>query len=316
MRLRLMLMVLGLAVAAPECSNPYIDHFRRMVTIYQSPVAIDNVCGGEWKMFGSCCELKAVEDYARKDKAMIEEAVNRVVKTIQTTAQQIKRLHEKPRSNSKKSKAESKSSSTIFSHKVRESESTILQILLDSQKMKSDLNQCWLHMAQFRSNSLCNACSGRSQNFFSQSQKGIISQFTCNSIISNCIGSFSTIMRLLASLDSMKESMNRHFREWQLDLRAKLHRDCKDKNRIFADQIQEIVKALHDWQNPAERGKKSKFICEKLVNFERKTFIQRVEVVLQNYADLYVRFKRTISCKKSRSRRVLTNNNFDLASMK
>ena len=313
MRLRLMLMVLGVAVAAPECSNPYIDHFRRMVTIYQSPVIIDNVCGGEWKTFGSCCELKAVEDYARKDKAMIEEAVNRVVKTIQTTAQKFIQLFEKSKNFLKKRKPGSELLANAFSDSKLDGFKEDLKSFIKRQDLSSDFNRCWQHMAMIRSRSFCSVCSGRSQNFFSQTQKGIISQDTCSSILSLCSESFSSLVRFIQGLDTFQQSFIEHFGSRRNNLISELQNLDKVTDSIRENKIQETIQSMLQTKDPIEHNNLAKVICEKMVNLMRRTFIEQVNHLLQYNTFMFERLDNIME-NKSGARRLLSSGNFNFFS--
>lgn len=303
-----MLVVLGLTAAAPQCSNPYINNFKKYVTIYQSPVKVGAFCGGEWSRFGTCCEVNSLKQRVEKDKQSILQAVQRVVESIHTTSKEYNQLFQKSQKFLHKRKSGSVLLVEAFSDSHLNRFKSDLKEFVSSQTLQSDFDNCWLHMIQIRSSTLCGACSGRNNIFFSRDGKGLISQETCSSILQHCHASFSILVRFIEGLDSFQQTIILSFGDNRKNLVLEMKRLDEVTDSIRENKIQMIIEQMLKSQSHDERNELAKIICERMVNLERATFIQQVDDLLHYNTHMFDVFHKILD-NKMPARRVLTSPN-------
>ncbi len=219
--------------------NEFLKHLiSHKVRILNKPDKLSGKCGEEWAKFGTCCEVGSLIRYAEaQSKSLldstttfssdIKKLINCTLEGSSSLTQQItaelaaeEDTSDKPQGDKdapKKPEQETdrklllgvgKGAFKMFAKftmtRVREMASIVSMLKTNIQPFFESQNKCISKLNAIRSSSLCNTCSARSQVFFTQG-KIRMSLDDCKQVIGECKSYWSTLLKNVDSLESVKE---------------------------------------------------------------------------------------------------------------
>ena len=151
------------------------------VTPYQN----ETTCGGLWKKFGTCCEVKKLEEYARSDRKNITDAINELVSIIKKLADEYFIIKKLGSTFKKMTGGPIRDLIDFISSPQMAQFNQIMRIFKNPKVFKQQLHQCYDYTWEIRSSSLCSMCLGVSEVFF-KNNKALIFKNECTVILDKC----------------------------------------------------------------------------------------------------------------------------------
>ena len=228
-------------ISCKNDKNSFLKHLiSHKVRILSRPDKLSGMCGEEWAKFGTCCEVESLVSYAEaQSKSLLESTstfstdINKLINsTLEGSSQLTKKITDELKSepeeapqpeatpNSPEQPEEEEPRSlllmgsrprSIFNRFAKFTMSRIKLMASVVKMLKTNLipffaaqTKCITKLNQVRSSSLCNTCSARSQVFFSDG-KIRMGLDDCKQVIDECKGYWSTLLKYVDSLESVKE---------------------------------------------------------------------------------------------------------------
>ena len=276
--------------------NPFIVRLEQKgVQILKNPVTSTNKCGEEWRVYGTCCGVNSLIQYAQKDSKEIFDSVRDslkvLIKSINTFSElftNVDYLRKRRRidlslGEQKLIKATSKPNLADLIQMIDSFKETNGHN--DERNLIKEYTKCWDHITQIRSASLCSTCSARSHIFF-LGKKAVIDAPTCNSILNKCSVTFTTIITFIRGLDRLANNMLLVFTRWRKgrDWVKKMDQVTEELKR---NKIGELLHLYYDDGSQKDSSvNKSRLqirLCGKLVKIGSKPFISDLKVLLNRY---------------------------------
>jgi len=178
--------------------NPFLEGLKaKGVVIFNTPQANFRKCGTEWTNFKTCCDESTLTTYAEEDRkailgltAQMQDEVSTVEKAL-TSIKNNDPTSKLPNQDSPLKKAINKFLDVVGT-------------MLRGEIGRPAFVRCNTRLADFRSASLCNTCSGRSQRYFSQDGRAYVSLKDCRLVVDDCTATWSTMINVVDAVKSLK----------------------------------------------------------------------------------------------------------------
>lgn len=262
---------------ATICSNKLNPFIKNLVSggveLLKLPKKIPNECGTEWKVYGTCCEVSSLVEYATKDIEGFQRATVKLTSELDNLIGAVGLAatfagisnQGKLRKASKDKKAEAE----IEYLKAKNLFLKVKQVGDDSYKhlavIKAD-KVCVNRLSKLRSASYCNTCAKRSPRFFKDG-KALMSMETCKQTISDCHDywfALITIIDNLASIDDQIQFFKQKF--GNSDLAEKFETDGIEylQKWLLAHKLRERFETCPSVANCQEQSASA--ICSSLIS--------------------------------------------------
>ena len=180
--------------------NPFLSVLQAKglrVNQISKPFPSSSICKGEWKSYGTCCELESAVKYANDDKKRIKTAVERTIKNLNSISFDFQYLQMISTSfyEQDKSSNVNKLFGANNSNDIKQFYDNLV-LMMSKNALEDTLGKCWDKMINVRSSSICSTCSGRSDIFFINN-KAALGESACSSIIKECSYSFKLMIETL-----------------------------------------------------------------------------------------------------------------------
>ena len=267
-------------------SNPYLDHLRVSIELYDTPFKMDSHCQGEWDVYGSCCNPDTLINHQKKDAELITAALESVNINLMKFKESLEAVQlyimqeavmpqdkSNPLINEYQWKADRLSSGSKFNNYFR--------FMTDLSKQEFDgfltkNSACWREMIRARSASLCSTCSARSHLFF-DGQRGIISEEYCSSILQKCGAPLKTLLNLAVGIHEFHPLLTQLA---EVGINSNLISHLNDASSdeytkaIKSSHILEAIKSFSSGPAPSVGAKL--VLCGSFLHLGSKTFIEYI----------------------------------------
>ena len=285
----MILLITTLQVHSDDRCDPKKNYFlsqlkiQHHLNILESPVFGSTKCGLLWKQNGECCGEQELVRLTQEESKRIDTAVEKTKERLIGYARIFRRLMNLSTQISDTGiSAPSRLAFLKVLQKASEDKSflkILYRINADKYgKFSNSITQCWDKMKSVRSSSLCSICSGNGWRF-SKDKQLLLTESTCDGIISACQDSFyyilkfiegmTTIMNELSEIDNSQISKAGLFKMFE-----NLHKSIA-KSNVLSLLDQRINK------NSKEFGPNlANSLCSHLVKVREKTFIEELSEIL------------------------------------
>lgn len=219
----------GLLSACRSARNPFLALIASE-GVKINPKAEQNKesCIGEWNTYGNCCEVASLKKfYEDKKKSMEETAVK-----FEAEAQSLVESYHTAEKNTndvihraEKPKQTRRLQQTGWYTQMKANGGSKSQLLLEVRKKAANLGlfaskisellpqltkqrpACISQLTLIRSASLCNMCSGRSEDFF-RDGKLMVKMSTCEAVLESCHGYWKLLIEALDYMRSAQQVLD------------------------------------------------------------------------------------------------------------
>lgn len=269
-----------------SASNPYLDHLRVSIELYDTPLKMDNHCEGEWDVYGSCCNPDTLINHQKRDAELITAALKSVNINLMKFKESLEAVQlyimqesvmpldqSDPLINEYQSKADHMASSSKFNSYFS------FVTSLSKEEFDGFLAQntaCWQEMIRARSASLCSTCSARSHLFF-DGQRGLISEDYCSSILQKCAAPLKILLNLAVGIHEFHPLLTQLA---EVGIESNLISHLSDTSSdeytkaIKSSHILEAIKSFSSTSTPSVGAKL--VLCGSFLHLASKTFIEYI----------------------------------------
>ncbi len=259
--------------------NPFIKNLvSGGVELNKIPIKYPNKCGTEWKVYGSCCEVQSLEDYAIKDMASFKAATVKLASEVKNNIGMIglsaivavgdrQRKYDKaPTSKKAEALVKLNEAKELLSKVIKAGDGSAKQL----EVIKGD-KVCLDRLAKLRSASFCNTCAKRSPRFFKDG-KALMSMETCKQTISDCHDywfALITIIDNLASIEDLILLFKKRFEN--TDLAAKVETNGMEflHKWLESHKLKERFEGCPSVSNCSEESASA--ICSSLISIRKQS---------------------------------------------
>ncbi len=259
-----------------------------------TPVITDRVCASEFTKYGTCCDQWNLPYEALHDSNRVTPAVERLIseyklfngflhKYFLLVKEQafapLENVHWVSYMNQRIQKAhefvQREDVKAFFKAYSKEYDQA------DVDDYTTHTKKCWDHMMHMRNASLCAACSGRSNIFFTNG-KANVSPNQCKALVDDCHVSFRKTIRFIESYKDL--AAFNAISESSFDIQISAWKFNSDLSKAFYKKIEDdgIIPLLNNYDPATSAADVSNSICGKLLNLRDKTFAEHVQDLFTN----------------------------------
>jgi len=258
----------------------------------------DTKCGESWSTHGTCCDLQSLQDYAKRDLALIDELVQNTTEGIYLGARAFSvHLAYAVKNKDVPFIGEAKEiRDSLLQKNITDSIGFLASILHPNSTFNASLKKCWHTMKLVRGNALCSTCSADSRQSFFRG-KALISRAVCESIMHDCAESFKYLIRFLSLTDDYNDrvkipilptdSLQVRKLKFYLQLasgasRLLISREQKSEMNMLLDSFingnlsQDAARLLMDGT-----------LCGQLVNLQNTTYLEQSKLVFVTFPKFF-----------------------------
>ena len=288
------------SVNRTEClgKNQFLSKmFPNSIDTYPSPsIQTGTKCGEEWGVYGTCCKLESLRDWATKDENSTWTAVHWIQASVNSVLQpglQLLNLSEEF-----VAKFEHLSDHhylmKYFSSEKDNLSRFIKKLSFDSLFNRS-IQTCALRIIKVRHNSLCSVCSGRSEAFFTpKKSKALVSEEICKAFFDGCEGAIGLLLQFISHFDLLISSIN----VAEHDNDDKYIAGMIQRHRRFSDSLRkgEVFEkfAQYERSDPQHNSKETAALCATLVSLVDRHFIITISFMFGVFSRLVERIMKRI----------------------
>ena len=307
--------------AHPTCQtdNPFLIKLHSKLGHPDPEIQYQDLCGGEWKTHGMCCNLTTINATAHREVNKIRDSYKKVARNIYRYTKDFndffdagsklsKHAHYINKRSENRAKNERKA---LKKHVMDEFHTNVLvisQVTQDSsavsfkkkhfnkilkQSLENESKKCWEAMIKLRSSAYCSACSGRADLFFDH-DKMFITTKTCHDIISKCEESFELMFDFYTEFGEVSEHLIDSLGEKVKNRDLKLLLGESTEVDKFKKSLRGIIKVtkdikksrvhaiLNDYLESSGETKQRKEarLCGIMVSLNQQTVIEKIAALL------------------------------------
>ena len=257
--------------------NPFLMQLESFgVVLPEKKKVNDTKCGKEWADFGTFCDIKNLSLYAITDTKSINSSVERTSEGLKMISNLFYDVYNNSKINPTAGlKGELKKFFDLWECKESREFISIIESFRTTDNIHRTLQKCWTKMAQVRASSLCSICSARSTLYFG-SKKALVREEDCESILTECSDSFTTILNFVEKSEPFLSILNHiivsKFQDNSMETPIK--RIISFLTELKKSHVQEsISKYLKTKKDASDYSKAVGEVCGKLLRVFEEPFI-------------------------------------------
>ena len=277
--------------------NPYIKEREKYpesaLQFYDKPLDLQwnsevrDKCGGEWKKYGICCNPWDLPSHVINNENAIKRATDGMIKFF-TESENIagslfNLLKQLALSNSHPSHLDW-GKNIEFAKRVLENGQNLANFdefadfpsSQEKEIFKTETTACWAQLNKFRSSSLCQTCSGRSQEFFID-DRGLLTDDLCTQSLKLCLRPLQLTFKLIRFVKWIFE-MNEEMLSHAIQLNVHSFAD-KLKFELAYNEIMKDSKLRQTVEQMTlakiQKGSASREICNEYFSLAKVPYVQK-----------------------------------------
>lgn len=246
-------------------------------------------CGGEWSKFGVCCDPWGLPSHVTNNERLLNDSVKQMNSVVDLSQQIVGDLYLNLKKLSLAAPHPWYPQWTLGIDYAKAFLNNITNLVMleefkdfpsaqEKTELKTGNDACWAYMSKLRSASVCQTCSGRSQQFF-KDDRGMVTAAVCYESLKLCLRPLQITVKFIRLV------------KWIMDVNDALKAIGLDCN-IWAVGNQKVINSVYDkFVNTAmmatiekmtltnlESNPNSLNICNQYFSLAKVPYVQKFQV--------------------------------------